>query len=241
MERNVSFYLTIAQSHHSITPYNNLDLQSKDMVTMLFYTGLFFLVIAVSLDGFGVGITYGIRKIDVPFVALLIIMACSGFIVLLSMTVGNIISSFISPYFSQMLGGAILIFLGLFSLLNIYRANSSLDVPSQPIDKNNRFEHFKTVVTTPNQADLDQSGTISAGEALLLGAALALDAFGAGIGAAIIGYSPLVTAILIAFMSGLFVLWGIKIGLLLSNLPKLERLTLLPPLILITLGIFNMM
>lgn len=222
-------------------PYNILDLQSKDMVTMLFYTGLFFLVIAVSLDGFGVGITYGIRKINVPFVALLIIMACSGFIVLLSMTVGNIISSFISPYFSQMLGGAILIFLGLFSLLNIYRANSNLDVPSQPIDKNNRFEHFKTVVTTPNQADLDQSGTISAGEALLLGAALALDAFGAGIGAAIVGYSPFITAILIAFMSGMFVLWGIKIGLLLSNLPKLERLTLLPPFILIALGMFNML
>src|SRR5699024_12324270 len=100
MERNVSFYLTIDQSHHSITPYNNIDLQSKDMVTMLFCTGLFFLVIAVSLDVFGVGITYGIRKIYVLFVALLIIMACLGFMFLFLLTVGNIYSFFSFSYVS---------------------------------------------------------------------------------------------------------------------------------------------
>src|SRR5699024_11873303 len=116
MERNVSFYLTIAQSHHSITPYNNLDLQSKDMVTMLFYTWLFFLVIAVSLDGFGVGIAYGMRRIHVPIPALLIIMCCSGVIVLTSMTIGSMLTTFISVNTAKVIGGFILICIGLFCL-----------------------------------------------------------------------------------------------------------------------------
>src|SRR5690625_885069 len=88
---------------------------------MLFYTGLIILVIAVSLDGFGVGVTYGTRNILVPPIALLIIMFCSGVIVLLSMTIGNVFSTFISPQLTSVFGGSILVALGIFSLINIIR------------------------------------------------------------------------------------------------------------------------
>src|SRR5690625_3884374 len=94
---------------------------SKGFGCMLFYTGLIFLVIAVSLDGFGVGVTYGMRKIHVPYSALFIIMLCSGIFVLLSMTIGNMLSTFISPQIAKIIGGCILISLGVFSLFNILR------------------------------------------------------------------------------------------------------------------------
>ena len=94
-------------------------------------------------------------------------------------------------------------------------------------------------MTTPDKADLDQSGSISAGEAFLLGLALALDAFGAGIGASMLGYSPALTAVLTACMSGFFLFFGMKLGIFLSQQEKLQRLTFLPPVILIAIGIFN--
>ncbi|MGM8212370.1 sporulation membrane protein YtaF [Virgibacillus sp. W0430] len=206
---------------------------------MLFYMGLFFLVVAVSIDGFGVGITYGLRKIKVPVNALVIIMICSGAIVFLSMKIGSILQTFISPVTAKLLGGLILICLGFFVLFQMIR--SKVNTVKMTVQSTKRFRDIKTVLATPDQADLDQSGIISAKEAVLLGTALALDAFGAGLGAALLGYSPLVTTILIAFTSGLFVFSGIKIGLLLSKNKHMEKLSLLPPLLLIALGMFNIL
>lgn len=198
---------------------------------MLYYTGLFFLVIAVSLDGFGVGMTYGMRKIHVPFTALTIIMFCSGAVVLLSMTIGNTLSAFFSPHVTSRLGGLILLLLGCFALYNIKQSKS---------EKNNEKTTFKSILSTPDKADIDQSGVITANEALLLGIALALDAFGAGVGASMLGYSPFITTFLIAIMSGLFVYFGIKIGRFLLKNKHLQKMTFLPPLLLIMLGLMNM-
>jgi len=208
---------------------------------MLYYTGLLFLVIAVSLDGFGVGITYGMRKIKVPILPLSIIMLCSGIVVFSSMTIGNVLTSFISPGASKILGGVILIAIGLFSFVNSIRARIAKKISQSKQTETNRLQNFKTVMTTPDQADLDQSGSISVAEAWLLGIALALDAFGAGIGASLIGYSPVLTAFLIAGMSGLFLYFGMKAGIFLSQHDKLQNLTFLPPVLLIGLGILNLL
>lgn len=206
---------------------------------MIFYTGLFFLVIAVSLDGFGVGITYGMRNIRVPFHALFIIMLCSGLIVWLSMTIGSIMMTFISPYPAKVFGACILISLGIFSLYNIVRSKKDHSTAHQKTTE--KKHHLKIVLTNPDQADLDASGVISMSEALLLGIALALDAFGAGLGAAIIGYSPLLTTILISCMSGLFVFSGVKIGLILSKSKLFKHISFIPPFLLIGLGIYNLL
>lgn len=208
---------------------------------MLFYTGLLFLVIAVSLDGLAVGITYGMRNIRVPFSALSVIMLCSGMIVLLSMTIGNMFSIFISPQQAKILGGSILICLGLFSFVHMVLPTRERSQKKITIVKSDKKLHlFTTILTKPTKADLDQSGTISVSEAFFLGSALALDAFGAGIGASMLGYSPIVTTLLIAMMSGGFLYGGLKIGLLLSRSKPLQSFTFLPPVLLILLGLFNL-
>ena len=65
------------------------------------------------------------------------------------------------------------------------------------------------ILRTPQMADVDRSGIISASEALLLGIALSLDSFGAGLGAAMIGFSPLLTALVISTASGVFPDWQV--------------------------------
>lgn len=92
---------------------------------MMFYMKLLSIVIAVSLDGFGVGMTYGMRKIRINIIGLAIIVSCSGIIVLISMTMGHMIRTFIPPYVTSMIGSFILIGLGLFVLFSIVRQNQS--------------------------------------------------------------------------------------------------------------------
>lgn len=211
------------------------------MVRLYFSTGLFLLVIAVSLDGFTVGVTYGIKNVKIPFPALLIIMFCSGTVVMTSMSIGHILSLFISEKTTNMLGGFIFIMLGMIVLFSVFRT-------SRPTVNDNKKQHseknlagLKTVLKSPQKADLDKSGSISMWEATLLGIALALDAFGAGLGAALLGFSPIVTTILIALMSGLFLFSGSQLGFQLARFKVFKKLTFTPPLILIALGIYNML
>ncbi|ARO60791.1 Uncharacterized protein B5E38_3298 [Bacillus cereus] len=96
------------------------------------------------------------------------------------------------------------------------------------------------ILRKPTVADFDKSGTISAGEALLLGIALSVDSFGAGIGASLLGYAPAMMAILVAVMSSLFLFIGMKLGTVLSNMKWLQKFTFLPGVLLIIIGIWKM-
>lgn len=158
---------------------------------------LFILAFAVSLDSFGVGITYGMRNITIPIRSIVIIALCSGVVMLLSMSIGQGLNLLLSPYVAKSLGGIILISIGLWALTNVYRSKtntSSQELVKQKQETNHiwsleikKLGIVIQVLRKPMMADLDQSGVISPVEAIVLGIALALDAFGAGIGAALIG------------------------------------------------------
>lgn len=213
---------------------------------------LILLAIAVSLDSFGVGVTYGMRKIRVPLTSLLIIMLCSGLVILASMTIGSLLSSFISPDIAEIIGSLILISIGLISLYNVletkYDDQSKERKVKQyePKEKEWKFEIkklglFITVLKKPQQADLDNSGIITANEALILGIALALDAFGAGLSAVMLGYSPIITATIVSLTSGIFVFFGIKAGFILSQRIQIQQMVFLPPCLLIFLGLIRLL
>ena len=209
---------------------------------MMFYVNLLSIVIAVSLDGFGVGITYGMRKIRITFGGLFMIMCCSGVIVLTSMTIGHIIQNIISPTITTMIGSFILIALGVFVFVSVALPTSTKKRKNRALlTEKLRLHRLQSVMSDPTQADKDKSGIISTSEAFILGTALALDAFAAGLGASMLGYNPIITALLIASMSGLFLSSGIKLGNLLSKNKTLAKLPYLPPLFLITIGIYHLL
>ena len=64
---------------------------------MLPVVSLLILAFAVSLDGFGVGVMYGLRKIRIPLLSIGIISLWSGIIIYSSMQIGVLMSSFMSP------------------------------------------------------------------------------------------------------------------------------------------------
>ncbi|MFC4305429.1 sporulation membrane protein YtaF [Cohnella boryungensis] len=228
---------------------------------MAHVASLLLLSFAVSLDGFGVGMTYGVRKIKIPVLSVMIISLCSGLILLLSMLVGVAMAKWIPPQGASVVGAVILIGIGFAALIQFMRSGEREERTQGDMDA---YKHRDTELTettnnapvvklelqlfgfiiqilrTPSAADVDRSGTISAGEAFLLGTALSLDAFGAGIGAALVGFPPILTAVLIAASSGLFLWSGTKVGFWASKWRWVRQLSMLPGIILITMGILKL-
>ncbi|HET7616735.1 MAG TPA: sporulation membrane protein YtaF, partial [Bacillales bacterium] len=154
------------------------------------------------------------------------------------------IEAFLSTATASRLGGWILIAIGVYALLQFFFSRQEKEpVASTREVFNVRLKKFGILIKIlrePTEADIDRSGTISATEAFLLGCALSFDAFGAGIGAAFVGYPPLFTALLVAFMSGLFLWSGKSFGFHFSDAKWLRKASFLPGLLLILVGLFRM-
>lgn len=206
---------------------------------------LIILAFAVSLDSFTVGFTYGMRKMGLPLKAILIIACISATTFFLAMMVGKAISWFISPRITEVLGGIILISIGAWVIYQFFRSDKQgrNTEPKDPYILKLEIQSLGIMIQIlrkPMTADIDKSGTINGIEAFLLGLALSLDAFGAGVGAAMFGFDPWITAGVIAFMSSSFLWIGLKSGFLLSYWGWLHRLSFLPGILLIIIGVMKM-
>lgn len=210
---------------------------------MMESASLLLLAFAVSMDSFGVGLTYGIRKMKIPLFSLLLIACCSAISILLAMGFGHIIQQWISPRIAEMLGGIILITIGFWALYQIYRPAKNEHKTMQETIVNLEFKKISIVIKVlrkPMVADLDDSGIIVGREAFLLGLALSLDAFGAGVGAALIGYSPIFMAMTVGIMCSVCVLLGMKSGWIISETKWMKNLSFIPGLLLIILGMWQL-
>ncbi len=214
---------------------------------------IIWLTFAVSLDSFAAGTTYGIRRIRIPLWSTLIIASCSGAVIYVGLMVGTALSVLFSPLFTRFLGAVLFVLLGSWLVYQGEKIQKEKDeeriVQQSTFSLQPRAWTFRIkglglvvkVLKMPVAADIDNSGSISSAEAVLLGTALSLDAFGAGIGAALMGIPPLSTALLIALMSALFLKFGMWFGFSRSkNLQKNRFMVYLPGLILIALGIFRL-
>ncbi|MGG1677663.1 sporulation membrane protein YtaF [Neobacillus sp. NRS-1170] len=205
---------------------------------------LLILAFALSLDSFSVGFTYGLRKMVMPLKSIIIIATCSAVSLLIAISIGHGLERVLSPRITASLGGFILIALGAGVLYQFFRPEKEKEI----------LKHEKTIVNfeirslgiainilkKPMSADFDQSGTITGIEALMLGLALSLDSFGAGIGAAMLGFSPLILSFTVAIMSSLFVLLGIKSGTFFHKFEWIQKFTFIPGILLIIIGIWKL-
>ncbi|MHA6529619.1 manganese efflux pump [Paenibacillus sp. BAC0078] len=246
------------------------------------FFSLLLLAFALSLDGFGVGITYGLRKMKIPLLSVLIISLCSGIVICVSMQVGVLLAKVVSPNAASSIGAVILVLMGCWSLFQMLmqrekeQGDAAAGQESEQGEETARLEtaasgfgtsvhaaadeaereprkaavfslelrHLGVVIQilrTPSSADMDASGSISSTEAMVLGIALSLDAFGAGLGAALLGFSPISTSLTIALFSGTFLVLGMKTGLKLSGSFWMKHAAALPALLLIAMGIMKLL
>lgn len=201
--------------------------------------------LALNVDSFCTSLTYSARSIKVPPLSLLIISLVSMSSIALSMAAGSLLAAKIPVLAAYRLGSGLLLLIGLWILYQTLRKKQ---------EKNNHYEKTATraveirlrffglviqILKEPARADVDRSGVISPQEALLLGTALALDAFVAGFAVSLLGFSILVTAPAVGIGHFLLACLGITAGR--SIRPGLvgRQLTALPGCIMILLGLLK--
>jgi len=188
------------------------------------------LIVSISMDSFGIGIVYGIRKIKLPFLSNLFIAFLTGLSTLLAMKTGLYFFTLLPPRWADYTGAAALIAVGVWTMLQSWAKpseNTSMEIAQKNVeDKDNHKEAPKTFFTLrikslglliqilkePASVDQDYSGVIDLKEACLLGAALSLNNLAGGVAGGMAGLKPELTALLSAMISFLFFLGGNRLG-----------------------------
>lgn len=190
------------------------------------------LALALSIDGLAVGVAYGMRRIRVPVRSLLMIGLCSAACFAVALMLGDVAAAVIGLGAPHFIGAAILIGLGLWHIGKGWEESRAREaaagagdhgaVPDRDRDGSSDFGTLLRirvrglgivvqVLREPGRADLDRSGAIDVGEAVVLGTALGLDALAAGFGAAFVGFGFSVVAVVAC--AQLLVTWfGLWLG-----------------------------
>jgi len=207
---------------------------------------LLLLALAVSIDSFNVGFTYGMRKVKIPLHAIFIIACCSAFSLYFASIIGSHFGKILTPHLTETIGGSIFILLGAWALLQFFRTaddkTDSIENVHEKVLVKFELKSIGVVIQIlkkPMTADLDKSGSINGYEAVLLGTALSLDALGAGFGASMLGFSPILLAACVGLMSAIFATTGIKFGATLGSNQLFKHFSFIPGLLLILIGIWK--
>ncbi|MEW6661489.1 MAG: sporulation membrane protein YtaF [Bacillota bacterium] len=202
---------------------------------------VFLFSIAVSADGFGVGIAYGLRRISIPWYSMSLICFTSTIAITFSMVCGHLIGSLINPALAKKLGAAIMVAVGVWLLLQAYLKPKDNKIEDGALLKINirSLGIVIQILREPVQADFDRSGKISPKEALALGFALAMDALGAGFGAAVAGLAVWFLPVVVGICKFILISLGFKLGAIWGDNWSPQRLAFLPGLIIVSLGVLS--
>lgn len=194
-------------------------------------------VVSASTDNFVVGLCYGIKKIKINLPINLLIAIISSIGTILSMEIGNIIAAFVPNNFTNILGGSILIIIGIWAIVSEFNVNKK----SAKTAEKNSLSNIEDILSNPENADKDTSGSIDLKESFSLSIALALNNMGLGIGASIAGLNIILTTVLTFFISIITIFLGLTIGNKYLSQKLGKYAAVISGLIIILLGIYEML
>jgi len=176
--------------------------------------------LAVSVDSLVVGISYGVRRVHISHWMMLLVASLSAILKVAAMLLGRSLIMWMSPATAPRLGAAILIGLGLWFLLSAAVNAGKEKAKDQNGDDDDTLLRFRLkylgvvicVLQDPSVADMDDSRSISATEATLLGLALGFDALGAGISAGFLHLPVFFTAAAVGLGTMVLLSFGTIIG-----------------------------
>ena len=214
------------------------------------------LAMILSIDCLGVGLSYGMRRVILPWYGRVIISCCSGIAIAVSMLLGRLLEGVIPGEQIHLFGESMLVCLGVFFLIRSVMELRKEDIEAECVAEPTASCLLETplfqwripgvdviirIMHNPHRADFDQSGQINSKEAIWLGFALAMDSFGAGVCIALMGFSILGVSILTLSFAFLLVTVGYYWGNRYGDNPAYRKLNLLPGIMLITLGMIRIL
>lgn len=136
----------------------------------MFYNILLF-SLALSLDAYGVGITFGLGGIKIRNLSRLIIGIVSFLFTVAGMFFGKLALSHVPQEASKYISSAMIFSIGLIMFLQGFKKEKP--------DKNekNAIKNTASILTQPEKSDMDNSKSIDSREAVYLASALSADAF----------------------------------------------------------------
>ncbi|MBU8878318.1 sporulation membrane protein YtaF [Bacillus sp. FJAT-29790] len=181
----------------------------KECFTLTWLIILAFAVSA-SIDNLGVGISYGIRKIQIGLGSNFLIAIICFLMSMAGITFGLWLSSILPGMLPMIIGAFLLFVIGIrIILLATPRKTGN---PAKMNEKEKQTKSIKGILRNPEIADVDKSGEIGWGEAVILGVALSANALTNGLGAGLLGLSPLAISLTAAIGSFISVWAGVKLG-----------------------------
>ncbi|USG63299.1 sporulation membrane protein YtaF [Brevibacillus ruminantium] len=166
--------------------------------------------ISSSIDNFGVGISYGIRKIRIGFLANFLMAVICLVLSEIGIFFGQILAAILPGILPVLLGALILTVIGIRIIL--LAAPRNKPVPATSAEGSTRAKNLSGILQNPEIVDFDKSGEIGLGEAGILGIALAANAVTNGLSAGLIGLSPHAVSITAAIGSFITVWAGVALG-----------------------------
>lgn len=140
-----------------------------------------FLIMALSFDAFLVSITYGLDNIKVNRSASVIIGFIGTLFLFLSLSFATLIQQLLSEKMALALSAGLLMFLGCTTLFNSLWKSWLSKLKKQPMCL--RFKNIVLlleIAEDEKKADMDNSNTLSAKEAVMLATALSMDSLASG-------------------------------------------------------------
>lgn len=188
------------------------------------------LAFSSSIDSFGIGITYGLRKIKLSFLSSITLFIISILITSSSILIGKNLNYILPQFITSLIGSLLLILMG--SLILFQVINKKENKPISKFQTSNSFAYGESqkiykffikflgitiqIIKDPISSDLDNSKKIDIKEATYLGITLSIDSFCIGIGSSILGISSILFPILVSIFQIIFLslgrLFAIKVG-----------------------------
>ncbi|MCR8631784.1 sporulation membrane protein YtaF [Paenibacillus radicis (ex Xue et al. 2023)] len=166
--------------------------------------------VSSSLDNLGVGISYGIREIRIRFLSNLVMAIICFLFSEIGILGGQWLSNVLPGIFPVLVGAFLLFIIGIrIILLAVPRKKK---IPLTNDLGRSESKSLKGILQNPETADSDKSGEIGIGEALILGVALSANAVTNGLGAGLLGLSPLAISLTAAIGSFITVWFGVAVG-----------------------------
>ena len=195
------------------------------------FLAILLLSISVSVDSFGIGITYGIRNTAISKSADIILFFVSLLFASTSIFVGNVLFSVMPKSIVQFVSIALLICMGIWIIYETIKP-----------EKTKKVGITIQVIKNPITSDLNNSNVIEINEAIYLAIALSLDSICVGISGASFGIYGLLFPVLVPLFQLLFLNVGLKLGkkIVISDFLKLipsKSWNILSGILLIIIGI----
>lgn len=185
---------------------------------------IIFLAITLSIDALGIGISYGVRGINIPLFSKFIISIQTFLIITISLFLGNVVFSFFPTAIRNYTGVIILIALGIFMIIEAYLPKKEKTETVRTFSIKQAGITIK-IIKSPPVCDFNKSNKIEPFEALYLGLALSIDSFGVSFGSGAFGVFSIFLPLFAVFFQILFLSIGISSGRKISNISKLSENT----------------